>query len=110
MSGNEARVYEANDAAINGWMDDAIVQKIPVQEAGEQESEETHGLIRLRLCLRDRALAGSRVDKIEGASRKRGKRSLPEAGQDRPPPPRPRIVWRREDEAETRPPPAIIME
>ena len=114
MSGNEARVYEGNEMAVGGWMDGAIIQEAPTSERapdiGGQVQDEAESVIRLRLCLRARSLPGPYTGKIEAAGRKRGKRTPPEAAQDRSPPPRPRIVWRREDEAETRPPPAIIME
>jgi hypothetical protein len=110
MSGNEARVYEANDGSENSWINGANLEEAPAQERWEREADDAHGVIRLRLCLRDRTPPGSNAGGPDAAGRKRGKRTPSDAGQDRTPPPRPRIVWRREDEGETRPPPAIIME
>ena len=110
MSGNEARVYEANQGAENSWISGGARAETPAPENWEREADDTDGVIRLRLCLRDRTPPGSDAGRIEAAGRKRGKRAPSDAGQDRTPPPRPRIVWRREDEGETRPPPAIIME
>lgn len=101
MNGNEARAYAEIGTANGGDGREA-----PTPDIWERETDEAHGIVRLRLRVR----GGTAADGAGAAGRKRGKRPPVGAGQDRAPPPRPRIVWRREDEAETRPPPEIVME
>ncbi|MEP7210405.1 MAG: hypothetical protein ABI740_06180 [Alphaproteobacteria bacterium] len=113
MNTNQARAYEEIDAANADWLNkdyerDNARLAPSTPDAWSRERSQTGGVIRLRLNLRDRTAPGAEA--AEDAGRKRSKRTPAQTEKDQTPPPRPRIVWRREDENETRPPPAIIME
>jgi hypothetical protein len=117
MTTNQARAYAEIETANTDWLnrDYELESAIPeptlrdtwTRETGEADSE-AGGVIRLRLNLRDRQASG--IGAADETGRKRGKRSPAPTEKDQTPPPRPRIVWRREDENETRPAPSIIME
>jgi hypothetical protein len=112
MNTNQARAYEEIETATADWLNkdregEKTRPETSTPDAWSEERDETGGVIRLRLNLRDRQAPGAEA--ADETKRKRPRRAT-QPEKDQTPPPRPRIVWRREDENETRPPPAIIME